>query len=136
MAAKLSRRDLLRVSGLASGGLILAVYLDACTPGTEAPTFTALGGTPGPAFKWDADIYIKLDQDAVLTFTAFRSEMGQGVRTALAILVADEVDVEWSNVRIVQADADPRYGNQSTGGSQSIYGTRHCKTANPGKIGG
>ena len=46
--------------------------------------------------------------------------MGQGIRTALAMIVADELDIEWSNVRIVQADADPRYVDQFTGGSQSI----------------
>jgi isoquinoline 1-oxidoreductase beta subunit len=138
MATKLSRREFLKLSGLTSGGLILAIYLEACAPGAETPTSKVLSSTPEAAptptqaptqtstpassspFDWDSDIYIKLDQDAALTFTAFRSEMGQGIRTALAMIVADELDVEWSNVRIVQADADPRYGDQFTGGSQSI----------------
>ena len=124
MDAKFSRRDFLKLSGLAGGGLILAVYLDACVPGTETPVILSItpGDTaePRPPFDWVADIYIKIDQDGILTFTAFRSEMGQGIRTALAMLVADELDVEWSSVWIVQADADSRYGNQQTGGSVSM----------------
>ncbi len=124
MDAKLSRRDFLKLSGLAGGGLILAVYLDACAPGTETPVVVPVppDGTvePRPPFDWVADIYIKIDQDGMLTFTAFRSEMGQGIRTALAMLVADELDIEWSSVRIVQADADSRYGDQQTGGSVSM----------------
>ncbi len=124
MGAKLSRRDFLKLSGLAGGGLVLAVYLEACAPGTEAPTIVAVtpdgSPTPVPPFDWIADIYLKIDQDGVLTFTAFRSEMGQGIRTALAMLVAEELDIAWSSVRIVQADADSRYGDQQTGGSVSI----------------
>jgi len=124
MNTKISRRDFLKLTGLASGGLILAIYLDACAPGTETPTILPVtpegSPTPRPPFDWEADIYIKIDQDGVLTFTAFRSEMGQGVRTALAMIVADELDIAWSSVRIVQADADSRYGNQMTGGSVSV----------------
>ena len=120
MASKVSRRDVLKLSGLASGGLILAVYLDACTPGTNGPAVTTVTGASLARFEWDADIYIRLDQDGVLTFTAFRSEMGQGIRTALAMIAAEELDVEWSKVRIVQADADFRFGDQLTGGSRSI----------------
>jgi isoquinoline 1-oxidoreductase beta subunit len=126
MNTKLSRRDFLKLSGLAGGGLVLAVYLDACAPGTDIPTATIVpvtpdgSATPRPPFEWDANIYIRIDQDGILTFTAFRSEMGQGIRTALAMLVAEELDIEWSSVRIVQADADGRYGDQQTGGSVSI----------------
>jgi len=124
MSTKLSRRDFLKLSGLAGGGLVLAVYLEGCLPGTEAPTIVSVtpGGTATPRlpFEWEPDIYLKIDQDGVMTFTAFRSEMGQGIRTALAMLAAEELDIEWSSVRIVQADADSRYGDQQTGGSVSI----------------
>jgi isoquinoline 1-oxidoreductase beta subunit len=124
MSAKLSRRDFLKLSGLGGGGLVLAVYLGGCVPGTDVPTIIPVtpegSATPRPPFDWEADIYLKVDQDGVLTFTAFRSEMGQGIRTALAMLAAEELDIEWSSVRIVQADADSRYGDQQTGGSVSI----------------
>jgi isoquinoline 1-oxidoreductase beta subunit len=124
MSAKLSRRDFLKLSGIAGGGLVLAIYLEGCLPGTDEPTIIPVtpesSATPRPPFDWEPDIYLNIDQDGVLTFTAFRSEMGRGIRTALAMLAAEELDVEWSSVRIMQADADRRYGDQVTGGSVSI----------------
>lgn len=126
MTTPVSRREFLKMTGIAGGGLVLAVYLEGCAPNQGTPTIIPvqvtpeMSATPRPPFDWNADIYIKLDQDGVLTFTAFRSEMGQGIRTALAMLVAEELNVEWSSVRIVQANADSRYGNQLTGGSVSM----------------
>lgn len=124
MSNKMNRRDFLKLSGVAGGGLILAVYLEGCLPGADAPTVVPVTATasptPKPPFNWDADIYLRIDDQGILTFTAFRSEMGQGIRTALAMLAAEELNIEWSSVRIVQADADSRYGNQLTGGSTSI----------------
>ena len=104
---------------------MLAVYLDACAPASAAPEIALVIPTdstpaPRPPFDWEPNIYLKLDNDGILTVIAFRSEMGQGIRTALAMLVADEMDVDWGNVRIEQAPADLRYGDQSTGGSRSI----------------
>ena len=120
---KLSRRDFLKLVASASGGLVLALYLDACAPTPESlptvePTETKL--EPRPPFEWVPNIYVRVDNQGVLTVTAFRSEMGQGIRTALAMLAADELDIAWSNVRIEQAQADACYGNQLTGGSASI----------------
>jgi len=124
MNNKISRRDFLKLSGIAGGGLVLAVYLEGCLPGTDMPTVVPVtpqgSATPIPPFDWVADIYIKIDQDGILTFTAFRSEMGQGIRTALAMLVAEELDIDWSSVRIMQADANSKYGDQQTGGSVSM----------------
>lgn len=136
----LTRRDFLKVVASAGGGLVLAVYLDACAAPTETPTAIAptatkiqptLPPTVAPAtstptpeasapFDWQPSIYLKLDNQGLLTVTAFRSEMGQGIRTALAMLVAEELDVDWANVRIEQALADGQYGDQQTGGSVSI----------------
>jgi len=59
----------------------------------------------------------------MITVTAFRSEMGQGVRTAIAMILAEELDANWDFIRIEQAPADRRYGNQVTGGSASISGS-------------
>ena len=66
------------------------------------------------------NIYLKVDSRGILTVTAFRSEMGQGIRTALAMLAAEELDIDWANVRIEQAPADRQYGDQQTGGSVSV----------------
>jgi isoquinoline 1-oxidoreductase beta subunit len=124
MKSNMNRREFLKLSGFAGGGLVLAFYLEGCLPGTETPTVLPVtpesSPTPVPPFLWEADIYLKLDHEGTLTFTAFRSEMGQGIRTALAMLAAEELDIPWSSVRIVQADANSKYGNQLTGGSVSI----------------
>jgi isoquinoline 1-oxidoreductase subunit beta len=125
MADSLNRRDFIKLVGTASGALVLAVYLDACTPEATAIPTSVLPTTTGtpeprPPYKWSPNIYLKIDQDGILTVTAFRSEMGQGIRTATAMLVAEEVDVDWSSVRIEQANADRQYGDQQTGGSVSV----------------
>ncbi len=121
---KMNRRDFLKLSGVASGGVILAIYLEGCASGAPTPTIIPITpegtATLHPTFDWLPTAYIKLDQNGILTFTAFRSEMGQGIRTALAMLVAEELDVDWSFVRIVQADADSRFWDQQTGGSVSM----------------
>ena len=123
MKNQLTRRDFIKLVGAAGGGLVLAVYLDACA--TEAPvppTVTPLSptSTPRAPFDWSPNFYLKLDQDGILTVYAFRSEMGQGIRTAIAMLVAEELDVDWASVRIEQAMTDRKYGDQLTGGSVSV----------------
>ena len=123
MKATISRRDFIKLVGAAGGGLVLAVYLDACASDTPIPaTVTPMPptSTPRPPFDWVPNIYLKVDNNGIATVTAFRSEMGQGIRTALAMLVAEELDVNWEAVRIEQAPADNRYGDQLTGGSVSI----------------
>jgi isoquinoline 1-oxidoreductase beta subunit len=122
---QITRRDFLKLTGTTGAGLVLAVFLDACAPASATPeialvTPTDTMPTHRPPFDWTPNIYLNLDNNGNLTVTAFRSEMGQGIRTALAMLVADELDVDWNSVRIVQAPADSKYGDQITGGSRSI----------------
>ena len=123
MKAAISRRDFIKLVGVAGGGLVLAVYLEACASDTPMPaTVTPLPptSTPRPPFDWLPNLYLKVDNRGTATVTAFRSEMGQGIRTAIAMLVAEELDVNWETVKIEQAPADNRYGDQLTGGSVSI----------------
>ena len=120
MKSEMTRRDFIKLVGAAGGGLVLAVYLDACAPVAEELVTATPGPSPLPSFDWTPNIYLKVDNNGTLTITAFRSEMGQGIRTALAMLAADELDVDWKNVRIEQALADSQYGDQLTGGSVSI----------------
>jgi len=58
--------------------------------------------------------------DGTVTIVAHRSEMGCGSRTALPLVVTDELDADWSRVRIEQATGDPKYGDQDTDGSHSV----------------
>ena len=66
---------------------------------------------------------MKIDSNSVVTIIVHRSEMGQGVKTALPMLVAEELEVDWDKIVIEQADADKKYGSQTTGGSTSIRRT-------------
>lgn len=121
---RLNRRDFLKVMGTASGSLVLGIYLGGCSE-PEVVQVTAMPSeVPAPLElpqgTLEPNIYLKLDLDGTVTVTAFRSEMGQGIRTAIAMILADELDTPWSSVRIEQAHADPNYGDQVTGGSASI----------------
>ncbi|WER44663.1 molybdopterin-dependent oxidoreductase [Cupriavidus sp. WKF15] len=66
-------------------------------------------------------VFVSLARDGTVTIVAHRAEMGTGVRTSLPMVVADEMEADWSRVQIVQADAnEARYGNQNVDGSRSV----------------
>jgi isoquinoline 1-oxidoreductase beta subunit len=68
------------------------------------------------------DMFLGIETDGTVHIVAHRSEMGTMIRTSLPMVVADELDADWSRVKIDQAIGDPRYGNQNTDGSQSVRG--------------
>ena len=76
-------------------------------------------GTSG-APAWQPTVYLGLETDGRGIITAHRSEMGTGIRTALPMVLADELDVDWKKVTIEQAIGDKKYGDQNTDGSTSI----------------
>jgi isoquinoline 1-oxidoreductase beta subunit len=103
------RRQFLRVTALAGGGLLIGTHFDWLGTGEAAGLESA-----------DATInaWIRVTPDNIVTIMAQNPELGQGVKTMLPMLIADELDVEWKNVRIEQADYDPtKYQNQYAGGS-------------------
>lgn len=122
----LNRRDFLKVLGTAGASLVIGIYLGGCNEVETAPSEGSSDNQPTVTVALPADaffapnIYLTIDNTNQLTVTAFRSEMGQGVRTAIAMIIADELDVPWEQVKIEQAPADPAYGDQVTGGSASI----------------
>jgi isoquinoline 1-oxidoreductase beta subunit len=69
---------------------------------------------------WFPSVYLGVQTNGDVIIVAHRSEMGTGIRTALPMVAADELDVDWKNVRIEQALGDKKYGNQNTDGSTSI----------------
>ena len=107
-----SRREFLKSSAAGGAGLLLAFYL----PGSAAHANAA-----EETFKANSYIFINPQGDIRLVVT--RSEMGQGVRTALAMILAEELDADWSRVKIEQGDCEPEYGDMTTGGSMSIRST-------------
>ena len=69
----------------------------------------------------DPHVFVAIDPDGTVTLVAHRAEMGTGSRTSLPMIMADEMEADWSRVRIVQAPGDePKYGNQDTDGSRSL----------------
>ncbi len=65
-------------------------------------------------------IWVEITKDGIIIITVSRSEIGQGVRTSLPMILAEELDADWEQVKIIQAEADSKYGSQATGGSTSI----------------
>jgi isoquinoline 1-oxidoreductase beta subunit len=108
----ISRRDFIRSAALAGPGLLLALHLPSGEP--EA----APAGTTG---SFSPNAWLSIDPTGTVTITVAKSEMGQGVRTSLPMIVAEELEADWSKINIVQAPVDPgRYGSQTTGGSSSV----------------
>ncbi len=86
-----------------------------------APLQKAFGAEVNSAKgSWFTTVYLGVQPDGTVIILAHRSEMGTGIRTALPMVAADELDVEWSKVRIEQALGDKKYGDQNTDGSNSI----------------
>jgi len=106
----LSRRDFLKTSGALTGGLVLGVALPACG---KHPARDMTGA-------FEPNVFIRLAGDGAVTIIAHRSEMGQGIRTGLPQVLADEMEADWSRVTVQQGDADSAYGSQNTDGSRSI----------------
>ena len=77
-------------------------------------------GMPG-GIVYDPLAFVQIDAAGIVTVVCHRSEMGQGVRTSIPMVVADELDADWVQVRVLQAQGDEkRYGNQNTDGSRSL----------------
>ena len=112
-----SRRNLLK-GIVGTGGLVLAAQF---VPGIAAAAYkTGAGGMPGGAV-WDPHVFVSIATDGTVTIVTHRSEMGTGSRTSLPMVVADEMEADWSKVKIIQAEGnETKYGNQDTDGSRSI----------------
>ncbi len=107
----LDRRSFLRVTAIAGGGFMLASYL-------EPFELLAQGQGRGNAPPLEPNAFVSIDTNGIATIIAKNPEIGQGVKVMLPMLIAEELDIEWKDVRIQQGDLNPaRYGGQSAGGS-------------------
>ncbi len=103
-----SRRNFIKLLGLGGSALVLGMNM------------------PVSANKLDANIahelnfFVSIDTAGEVTIVCHRSEMGQGIRTSVPQIIADELGATWDKVKVVQAKADRKYGSQGTAGSASI----------------
>jgi isoquinoline 1-oxidoreductase beta subunit len=105
--SSLSRRSFLRASGVAGGGFILSFHIPA-----HAVT--------GPMTEGTLSAYIRITADGVVTIAGKNPEIGQGIKTSLPMIIAEELDVDWKDVRVEIAPVDPdAFGIQSASGSTS-----------------
>ena len=111
-----SRRFFLMASAAAGGGLMLAGCMTP-DPSDGAP---AVAATPAKAAEpvVDINVYVAISPDGAIRIMAKNPEVGQGIKTMLPMLIAEELDADWTKVTVEQADADQaRYGSQIAGGS-------------------
>ena len=111
----INRRSFLKVSALAGGGMMLSFsWLAGCGPTPE----DALNL---PKEWFELNSYIKIGENGVVTLMSPNPEFGSNVKTSMPMILADELDVDWKNVIVKQADFFPeRFDRQFTGGSQGI----------------
>jgi len=105
----LSRREFVAVGVAAGAGLVVGFYL---------PHKQKAGKE-----VFSPNAYLRITPDNKITIVVARSEMGQGVRTALPMILAEELEADWKQVEIEQAGASTLYGDQTTGGSASVRTT-------------
>lgn len=109
---KLNRRNLLKVSALAGGGLMLEMTLPRSVLAEEERALVR---------SKELNVYVQIDSDGQITIFSSTPEMGQGINTALPMVIAEEMGARWEDVRVLEAPLDEeKYGLQGAGGSTSI----------------
>lgn len=107
MIQSINRRNFLKISGLGGTGLLLGFSLEA-------------GGGQTPHSVFEPNAFLRIGSDDSILIMAKNPEIGQGVETALPMLLAEELEVKWEQITIRQADYDRRLGDQFAGGSTAI----------------
>jgi isoquinoline 1-oxidoreductase beta subunit len=110
-----SRRSFLKLSGVAASGLVL---------GTVMPAWAPVWANQAEG-DHELNLFVSINQDNTVNIVCHRSEMGQGIRTGIPQIVADELCADWTKVTVIQGLANEEYGSQNTDGSRSI---RHFYT--------
>lgn len=118
MSTETSRRDFLRMGGTAVGALIIGI------PGTAVAALRQLEDSTTDRERADvlSSQYLRIDSTGIVSIVVAKSEMGQGVRTALPMILAEELGADWTAIRLIQASPSAAFQNLSTGGSESVSG--------------
>jgi isoquinoline 1-oxidoreductase beta subunit len=107
---KINRRSFLQVTALAGGGLMLGLYPKAAAALAQGPPRMP------PLVPMN---FISIAPNGIVTLTSKNTEIGQNIYNTLPMLIAEELDVDWKDVKVVRVDADNKYGGQFTGGSSA-----------------
>ena len=105
LTCPVDRRRFLILSAVGTASLVLGVF-------PQTSTAKSAASTALQPFAW-----IEVHKDNQIVFHMSKSEMGQGIQTSLAMLVAEELNISLAQLSVKQAEYDPRYGDQATGGS-------------------
>jgi len=105
-----SRREFFARGAAAGAGLVVSFYLPGCSSESGKGPFAP-------------NAYLKISTDNKITVMVPRSEMGQGIQTALPMILAEELDADWKTIQIEQVGASTLFGSQATGGSASVSST-------------
>lgn len=105
---EITRRSFIAALGGVVGGLALGLRFEV----------DALSAITETGFR--PSLFVHISTDGIVSIVCHRSEMGQGIRSSLPVIVADELGANWTQVRVVQGDGDSRYGDQNTDGSRSV----------------
>jgi isoquinoline 1-oxidoreductase subunit beta len=116
MSTTLNRRNFLRVTA-AGGAFVVAGYLPGLRESSEAEA----------AGVFEPNVWVKITSDNTVTITLSQLEMGQGVMTSMPMLLAEELDVDFSKIKTAWAPADPKYGNPNFGGAQLTAGSNSVR---------
>jgi len=117
MSATLNRRSFLQVTAAAGGGLLVGTYLPSFTDGEKVEA----------AGVFEPNVWIKVNGDDTVRIMLTMLEMGQGVMTSMPMLVAEELDFDWTKIKTEWAGADPKYGNPNFGGQQLTAGSNSVR---------
>ena len=112
---RISRRDFMKQTGLAGGGLVFALtFTTACQKQAGPPGIAPATASVSP------NVYVNIKNNGMVEIVCHRSEMGQGIRTSLPQIIADELEADWDRIELIQALGDTKYASQNTDGSTSI----------------
>lgn len=109
-----SRRQFLKQLGIGTGALVLATVIPGFTP-----VLAADPNSDGAA-QFALNLFVSINPDGTTGIVCHRCEMGQGIRTSIPQIIADELEADWQQVYVIQGKADKNYGPQGTAGSTSI----------------
>jgi isoquinoline 1-oxidoreductase subunit beta len=112
MESTISRRRFLKVSAITGGGMLLSFSMFDLS--AEAKSLEDAAFTP--------NAYVRINADGTVVLMAPNPEIGQGVKTSLPMIIAEELCVDWKKIKVELAPLDSKYGNQTAGGSGAIRG--------------